>query len=63
MRTAKSAFHKWGHDLTIDYEVEKNGKIVSQTVKFEIPDIKYGSFKKPGAIQGQLSWLMSTSTP
>lgn len=63
MHTAKSAFHKWGRDLTIDYDVEKNGKIVSQTVQFKIPDIKYGYFKKPGAIQGQLSWLMSTSTP
>lgn len=63
MRTAKSAFHKWGRDLTVNYEVEKNGKIVSQTVQFEIPDIKYGYFKKPGAIQGQLSWLMSASTP
>ena len=35
MRTAKSAFHKWGRDLTINYEVKKNGKIVSQTVQFE----------------------------
>ena len=63
MRTAKSAFHKWGRDLTIDYEVEKKGKMVSQTVEFKIPDIKYGYFKKPGAIQGQLSWLMFTTTP
>jgi hypothetical protein len=62
-RTAKAGFQKWGRDLTVKYEVKKNGKIESREVKFEIPDIKYGKFKRPGGVQGELSWLMSSTTP
>lgn len=62
-RTAKSAFQKWGKDLAIKYEVKKKDKIETKEVKFEIPEIKYGKFKRPEALQGQFSWLMSSTTP
>jgi hypothetical protein len=62
-RTAKAGFQKWGRDLTVKYEVKKNGKMESREVKFEIPNIKYGKFKRPGAVQGEFFWLMTSTTP
>jgi group II intron reverse transcriptase/maturase len=63
MRTAKAGFQKWGKDLCVKYELEVNGKVETRQIKFEIPNIKYGRFKRPGALQGELSWLMSSTTP
>jgi group II intron reverse transcriptase/maturase len=62
-RSAKAGFQKWGRDLIVKYEVKKKEKVENREVKFEIPDIKYGKFKRPGAIQGEFSWLMSSTTP
>lgn len=62
-RTAKAGFQKWTRDLIVKNVVKKKGKIESREVKFEIPDIKYGKFKRPGAAQSELSWLMSFTTP
>lgn len=53
--TAKAAFQKWGRDLVIDYEVKRKGKTEERSAKFEVPEISYGSFKRPGALQGELS--------
>jgi len=62
-RTAKAAFLKWGRDLVIEYEVNKKGKTEKRSVGFEVPKIGYGKFKRPGALQGELSWLMSSTSP
>ena len=62
-RTAKSGFQKWGRDLTVKYEVKRKGKTEERSVSFEIPEISYGKFKRPGALQGEISWLMHTTTP
>jgi group II intron reverse transcriptase/maturase len=62
-RTAKAAFQKWGKDLVIKYEVKKKDKVEVKEIKFEIPEIKYGKFKRPSALQGEFSWLMSSTTP
>ena len=62
-RSAKAGFQKWGRDLIVKYEVKKKEKVENREVKFETPDIKYGKFKRPGAIQGEFSWLMSSTTP
>lgn len=62
-RTAKSGFQKWGRDLTVKYEVKRKGKTEERSVSFEIPKINYGKFKRPGALQGEISWLMRTTTP
>lgn len=63
MRTAKAAFQKWGRDITIKYEVKKKGKLETRTISFEVPKISTGKFKHPKALQGELSWLMQTTTP
>lgn len=62
-RTAKAGFQKWGRDLKIRYEVQKKGKTEERHVCFEIPKITYGKFKRPGALQGEMSWLMISTTP
>nr|QYB22879.1 hypothetical protein [Nitzschia ovalis] len=62
-RTAKAAFQKWGRDLVIEYEVNKKGKTEKRSVGFEVPKIGYGKFKRPGALQGELSWLMNSTSP
>jgi len=62
-RSAKAGFQKWGRDLVIHYEVKKNGKIENRSVGFETPNIGYGKFKRPGALQGELSWLMNSTSP
>ena len=62
-RTAKAGFQKWGRDLVVNYEVKKKGKTENRSISFEIPNITYGKFKRPGALQGEFSWLMSSMTP
>jgi len=62
-RTTKSGFKKWGKDLVIGYEVERRGKKENRSVKFEIPDISYGKFKRPGSFKENLSWLMLSTKP
>jgi len=62
-RTAKAAFQKWSRDLVVCYKVKKEGKTERRSVNFEIPNISYGKFKRPGALQGEFSWLMHTTTP
>jgi hypothetical protein len=62
-RTAKSGFQKWGDDLAVKYEVKKKGKTEQKSICFEEPDISYGKFKKPGALQGNFNWLMRSTTP
>ena len=62
-RTAKSSFQKWGNDLVINYEVKNKGKTEQRSVCFKVPDISYGKFKKPGALQGDFNWLMRSTTP
>jgi retron-type reverse transcriptase len=62
-RTAKAGFQKWGRDLAVNYEVQKKGKTENRSVSFEVPEIKFGKFKRPEALQGELSWLMRSTTP
>jgi hypothetical protein len=62
-RTAKAGFQKWGRDLVVNYEVQKKGKTENRSVSFEVPEIKFGKFKRPEALQGELSWLMRSTTP
>ena len=62
-RTAKSGFQKWGRDLVVNYGVKIKNKTISRSVKFEVPEIRYGLFKRPGALQGDFSWLMTATTP
>jgi hypothetical protein len=62
-RTAKAGFQKWGRDLVVNYDVQKKGKTESRSVSFEVPAINFGKFKRPEALQGELSWLMRSTTP
>lgn len=62
-RTAKAALQKWKRDLVIEYEVKIKGKTEKRSVSFEVPKISYGKFKRPGALQGELSWLMNSTSP
>lgn len=61
--TAKAGFQKWGHDLIVKYEFNKKGKMEKRSVSFEIPKISFGKFKRPGVLQGELFWLMNSTTP
>lgn len=62
-RTAKAGLQKWGRDLTVKYEIHKKGKMEKRSVSFEVPKIDYGKFKRPGALQGELSWSINSTTP
>lgn len=62
-RTAKSGFQKWGRDLTVLYKVQKKGRFEKRSVCFEVPKISTGKFKRPGALQGDLLWMMRTTNP
>lgn len=62
-RSAKAAFQKWGRDLVVNYEFNKNGNTEKKFIGFEVPKISYGIFKRPRALQGELSWLMNSTSP
>jgi len=62
-RSAKAAFQKWGRDLVVNYEFNKNGKTEKKFIGFEVPKISYGMFKRPRALQGELLWLMNSTSP
>ena len=64
MRTAKSAFTKWGKNLSIKYEqTNKSKEIIKKSVEFTIPKIETGKWNIKNSLQGNLSKLLSDSTP
>jgi RNA-directed DNA polymerase len=59
MRSAKSAFTRWGKDLTINYTVtNKKKEIIQKSVSFELPVLLTGKWKSEN-----LSELLSNADP
>jgi group II intron reverse transcriptase/maturase len=64
MRTAKSAFTKWGRNLHIKYEqTNKHKEIIKKSVEFTIPKIETGKWNIKNSFQGNLNKLLADCTP
>jgi group II intron reverse transcriptase/maturase len=59
MRSAKSAFTRWGKNLTINYNVtNKKKEVIHKSVSFELPSVSTGKWKS-----GNLNDFLSNATP